>query len=105
MLSLTELFADAARSQNGGLTPESPFQPLAQGQEVYNAFWEEHTLRHDVTLAAEWIIGGRQRAGLDTLLATGQASGALDSAMRLDVAAYGSFNRRQLAIGDSIVTL
>jgi hypothetical protein len=103
MLSLTELFSDASRSQNGGLIPESSRSPFADV--VYEPFWEEQTLRHDVTLAAEWIAGGRSVRGLDTLLASGVPSGRLDSAIRIDAAAYYSYGERQLAIGDSIVEI
>lgn len=104
MLSLTELFVDATRSQNGGLTPESTFDPLSSDHEIVNAFWSEHTLRHDLTLAAEWILGSRAARMLDTLT-NGDAASALDSATRLDIAAYGSFGRREIVEAEEIVEL
>lgn len=105
MVSLTELFVDATRSQNGGLTPESSFNPFDRAHEVNDEVLEERTLRHDVTLAAEWIFGGRSTVGLDTLLAAGSASGRLDSVMRIDLAAYGTFGRRELGALESVVSI
>lgn len=103
MLSLTELFADATRSQNEGLTPESSRNPLSVEHQVYNTSWQERTLRHDVTLAAEWLAGGPRNADLDSVLSTGDAAASIDSAIRVDAALYGSFGSRQLEAGDSVI--
>jgi outer membrane receptor protein involved in Fe transport len=103
MLSLTELFNDASRGQNGGLMPGSLRSPLVA--EVFNPVWAEQTLRHDVTLAAEWIVGGRDAGELRTLLASGARSGRLDSAIRIDASAYLSYGRREITDRDSVVEL
>ncbi|MBC8146229.1 MAG: hypothetical protein H7X80_11645 [bacterium] len=103
MISLTELFSDAKRSLNGGLTRTSALSPLSQAHQVNNTLWAEQTLRHDATLAASWIVGGRSVTGLDTVLAGGSASRRLDSAIRIDAATYVSFGRRQIEVGDSVI--
>lgn len=105
MLSVTELFSNSSRSQNGGLTPTSSLNPLSFAHEVYNSLWAERSLRHDVTLGLEWIGGGRTVVGLDSVLASGASSGRLDSAIRMDASAFASFGRRQFEIGDSVVDI
>jgi outer membrane receptor protein involved in Fe transport len=112
-LSLTEIFSDHGRGQNGGLEPTSPLAAL--NASVVNSFLDEDLLRHDLTLTARWYPGGQIEMAavklVDTLGGSVADTGArgvrrvVDTTYRIDGALYYTYARRALMIGeDSVVS-
>lgn len=96
-LALTELFSDHTHGANGGLTPESAFNPQSVGAAVRHGELHDETLRHDLTLSAQW----------HPLLGTGQStkgSGG-DSTTRFDANLYYSFAERSLLVADTLAPI
>lgn len=91
--SLTEIFSDATRGLNGGLTPASPSDPIFA--DVVNDTLRERTLRHDLTFATRWYPRMLDRMPGDTL-----PGRIVDSALRIDGDLYFTYAERELQVGE-----
>jgi hypothetical protein len=93
-LSLTEIFTDHGRGQNGGLTPASPRDPLQAS--VVNSLLHEDLLRHDVTLSGRWYP-----ARSDVYDSSGLLVGHIpDTSLRIDGALYYTYAERELTLNE-----
>lgn len=98
-LGLTELFSNHTHGANGGLTSESSFNPQSLGTAVQHGQLHDQTLRHDLTLSAQWH---------PLLKLTPSASGADvggDTITRFDASLYYSFAERSLLIADTLAPI
>lgn len=97
-LALTELFSNHTHGANGGLTPESSFNPQSLGTAVQHSELHDETLRHDLTLTAQWhpFLGLISSAHT---LATG------DTITRFDASMYYSFAERSLLVADTLAPI
>lgn len=85
--SLSELFTDATRGQNGGLTDNSSRDPFSL--QVMNLVRSERTLRHDVTLNGRYYPFLRPAAATDNSF-----DDKIDSSLVVDAAFYYTADER-----------
>lgn len=90
VISLTEIFTDATRGQNGGLTSAS--SRSAFDAVVENSSLRERRLRHDVTLAARLYPFTRPSVVGDLSF-----DDRLDSSLVLDASLYYTYDERDLS--------
>lgn len=95
---LTELFTNHTHGANGGLTPESSFSPQNLGTAVQHSELHDETLRHDLTLTAQWY---------PLLLLTPSAGNVAtgDTTTRFDASIYYSFAERSLLVADTLAPI
>lgn len=102
-LGLTELFSNHTHGANGGLTSESSFSPQSLGAEMQHNQLHDQTLRHDLTLSAQWhpLL---KRPPAASGPAIGGAIGG-DTITRFDASLYYSFAERSLLIADTLAPI
>ena len=100
--AVSELFTSHTHSANGGLASGSSFSPQSLNTVVQHAELQDQTIRHDLTLSAQWNPLLRQ--GPQQSLSDGKSGGGTtgDTITQFDASLYYSFAERSLLIADTL---
>ncbi len=95
-VSLTEIYSDAERGLNGGLTETASRFPTASAP-VFVTTLDEETLRHDLTLAARWYPAPPSRTSDSVPVDE-------ENLARFDASLYYTYAERNILLNDSIAS-